>query len=87
MKIRETYGDKVRWVFKDFPLPSHAEAFKASEAAHCAGEQGKYWEMPSHSRLSRPSSTKNSRADRATDETQIKQKLSVFYLCLYLINI
>ena len=49
MKIRETYGDKVRWVFKDFPLPSHAEAFKASEAAHCAGEQGKYWEM--HDRM------------------------------------
>ena len=32
-------------MFKDFPLPNHAEAFKASEAAHCAGEQGKYWEM------------------------------------------
>ena len=32
-------------MFKDFPLPTHAEAFKASEAAHCAGDQGKYWEM------------------------------------------
>ena len=32
-------------MFKDFPLPNHAQAFKASEAAHCAGEQGKYWEM------------------------------------------
>jgi protein-disulfide isomerase len=36
-------------VFKDFPLPNHAQAPKASEAAHCAGEQGKYWEM--HDRI------------------------------------
>jgi len=49
MKVRETYGNKVRIVFKDFPLPNHANAFKAAEAAHCAGEQGKYWEM--HDRM------------------------------------
>lgn len=36
-------------MFKDFPLPNHANAFKAAEAAHCAGEQGKYWEM--HDRM------------------------------------
>jgi protein-disulfide isomerase len=39
----------VRIVFKDFPLPNHAQAPKAHEAAHCAGEQGKYWEM--HDRI------------------------------------
>ncbi len=38
-KVRETYGDKVKIVFKDFPLPNHPQAPKASEAAHCAGEQ------------------------------------------------
>jgi protein-disulfide isomerase len=44
-KIRETYGDRVKIVFKDFPLPNHAEAPKAAEAARCAGDQNKYWEM------------------------------------------
>jgi len=36
---------KVKYVFVDFPLPFHKNASKAAEAAHCAGEQGKYWEM------------------------------------------
>lgn len=44
-KIRETYGDKVKIIWKDFPLPNHPQAPKAAEAAHCAAEQGKYWEM------------------------------------------
>jgi protein-disulfide isomerase len=49
-KVRETYGDKVRIVWKDFPLTQiHPQAFKAGEAAHCAGDQGKYWEY--HDRL------------------------------------
>lgn len=49
-KLRETYGDKVRLVWKDFPLTQiHPQAFKAGEAAHCAGDQGKYWEY--HDRL------------------------------------
>lgn len=41
---------KVKYVTLDFPLESiHKNAFKAAEAAHCAGAQGKYWEM--HARL------------------------------------
>jgi len=32
-------------VFKDFPLQNHQQAPKAHQAAHCAGEQGKYWQM------------------------------------------
>ncbi|MBI3330449.1 MAG: DsbA family protein [Nitrospinae bacterium] len=38
------------YVFRDFPIASlHPQAAKAHEGAHCAGEQGKYWEM--HARL------------------------------------
>ena len=43
--LEQKYGSKVRFVFKDFPLPNHAQAPKAAEAAHCAGDQGKYWEL------------------------------------------
>jgi protein-disulfide isomerase len=36
---------RVRWRFRDFPLPSHAYSRYAALAAQCAGEQGKFWEM------------------------------------------
>jgi protein-disulfide isomerase len=48
-KVLEAYKDKVRLVYRDYPLPFHAKAQKASEAAICAGDQGKYWEM--HAKL------------------------------------
>jgi len=47
-EIKRDYVDtgKARYVFMDFPLEQmHAKARKAGEAAHCAGEQGKFWEM------------------------------------------
>ncbi|HKG12685.1 MAG TPA: thioredoxin domain-containing protein, partial [Pyrinomonadaceae bacterium] len=40
------YGDRVRFVVRDFPLSSlHADAQKAAEAAEAAREQGKYWDF------------------------------------------
>lgn len=36
---------KVELVFLDLPLPMHPHAFKAAEAAACAGDQNKFWEM------------------------------------------
>jgi protein-disulfide isomerase len=48
--LRTKYGDKMRLVWKDFPLTQiHPQAFVAAQAGNCAREQGKFWEY--HDRL------------------------------------
>jgi protein-disulfide isomerase len=44
-QLMERYEGKLRHVFKNLPLPMHAEAQLAGEAALCAGDQDKYWEL------------------------------------------
>ncbi|MFY9912653.1 MAG: thioredoxin domain-containing protein [Candidatus Sulfotelmatobacter sp.] len=44
-RLADDYLDKVAFTFKDFPLPMHARAEKAAEAARCAGKQNKFWEF------------------------------------------
>jgi len=44
-KLQAELSDKVAFTYKDFPLPMHARAEKAAEAARCAGKQGKFWEF------------------------------------------
>ncbi len=43
--VREKYGDKVRVVFRDYPLPFHENAVSAAIAARCAGRQQKFKAM------------------------------------------
>jgi protein-disulfide isomerase len=43
-RLRDQFPGQVSVVYKDFPLPMHPLAARAAEAAHCAGEQGKFWE-------------------------------------------
>ncbi len=44
-QILDEYGDKIRYIFRDYPLPFHPQAQKMAEVARCAGDQDQYWEM------------------------------------------
>ena len=48
-QVMDTYNGKVRFVYRNYPLPNHPNARPAAEAAQCANEQGKFW--PYHDRL------------------------------------
>ena len=71
---------KVKYVFRDLPLESiHKQAFKAHEAANCAQDQGKYWEM--HNQLF-ANQKKLRRKDLSAYAKDIGLNLSVFESCL-----
>ena len=36
---------RVQFIYHEFPLQQHANAVPAAEAARCAGDQGKFWQM------------------------------------------
>ena len=44
-QLKEKYGTRVRFVFRQFPLPMHQNARGAAEAALAANAQGKFWEF------------------------------------------
>lgn len=44
-RLATDFGDRVSFTYKDFPLPMHARAEKAAEAARCASKQNKFWEF------------------------------------------
>ncbi|HEY0880961.1 MAG TPA: thioredoxin domain-containing protein, partial [Archangium sp.] len=44
-QIEDTYGDNVKVVFRQQPLPFHNNAKIAAEASLAAHEQGKFWQM------------------------------------------
>jgi protein-disulfide isomerase len=45
-QILSTYGDKVLFAFRNYPLPAsmHPYAQKAAEAGECANDQGVFWQ-------------------------------------------
>ncbi|MBI1957276.1 MAG: DsbA family protein [Candidatus Niyogibacteria bacterium] len=44
-EIVRDYGERIRFIYRHFPLPQHAQAELAAYASEAAGLQGKFWEM------------------------------------------
>jgi len=43
-QVRDKYGDKIKLVYLDFPLPMHPHALDAANAGRCASDQDKFWQ-------------------------------------------
>ncbi|MGH9382045.1 MAG: thioredoxin domain-containing protein [Thermoanaerobaculia bacterium] len=79
-QVRETYGENVRIVFRQFPLRSiHPQAQKAAEASLCAQDQGKFWEL--HDAMFADQS-KLAVADLKATAASIELKAEAFNECL-----
>jgi protein-disulfide isomerase len=78
-QVLSTYGDKIRFVYRNYPLPSHPNARPAAEAAQCANEQGKFWEY--HDRLF-ADQTKLSDADLKASAAALGMDAPKFNTCL-----
>jgi protein-disulfide isomerase len=79
--LKQKYIDtgKVRWVALNLPLPFHKDAIKAAQAAHCAGEQDKFWEMRE---ILFRNPQKLSTADLPAHAETLALDMSAFYSCL-----
>ena len=74
------YGDKVRWVYKHFPLESiHPYARPLAEASECAAEQGKFWEF-ADADFSRQSEIGTDFAEKIA--TELKLDMGKFKSCV-----
>lgn len=44
-EIAGIYGSRIKFIYRNFPLPMHNKAYDAAVAAEAAGMQGKFWDM------------------------------------------
>jgi protein-disulfide isomerase len=78
-QVLSTYGDRIRFVYRHYPLPNHPNARPAAEAAACAGEQSKFW--PYHDKLF-ANPTKLSDADLKQAAAELGLNTAQFNACV-----
>jgi protein-disulfide isomerase len=85
--LLDAYPGKIRFVYRNFPLPFHQNAMMGAEAALCAGDQDDYWKM--HDKLfaekdlmNNPQGTTLGVADYVQFATDIGMDASAFERCL-----
>ena len=44
-QVLTTYGDRIHFTYRHYPLAIHPRARPAAEASQCAAEQGKFWQF------------------------------------------
>ena len=71
-QVMKTYGDKVKLVYRDYPLPFHENARPAALAAACANAQGKFWEY--HQKLWAASDLSTEKLKAMAGEVGMDQK-------------
>lgn len=64
MKTNYVNTGKAKLYFRDYPLSFHPNALPAANAARCANEQGKFWEM--HNKLFEAQNTWSASSDAKT---------------------
>lgn len=79
-QVIQTYPKELKFVYKEFPLPMHANAMPASRAAIAAQRQGKYWEMNSklfaNQRALQPDNLKQYAQDLGLDVAKFEQDMN-----------
>ncbi len=80
-QIKANYIDtgKIRFVSRDFPLDFHENARRGANAARCAAEQGKFWEMR-HTMIVNASQLQQDKL--ATYAANVKMDVAKFQSCL-----
>lgn len=77
-QVLDTYGDRIKFVYRHYPLPNHPNARASAEASACAQDQGKFWEY--HDRLF-ANSTKLTDADLKQHASAVGLDTAAFNAC------